>query len=75
MEIIDNCKEFITQDLYSRPIFRLDHSNHSRHYSLNYLVLPDELKGIIDSFSLIEPLQKIRKSALLKGPCSRLDEI
>jgi hypothetical protein len=56
MEIVDNYKGFITQDLYSRPIFRLDHSNYSRHYSLNYSVLPDELRDIIDSFSLIELL-------------------
>jgi hypothetical protein len=75
MEIVDDCEGFTTQDLCSRPISRLDHSNHSRHYSLNYSVLPDEPRGIIDSFSLIEPLQRARRSALLKGPCSRLDEI
>jgi hypothetical protein len=75
MKIVDNCKGFITQDLYSRPIFRLDYSNYNRYYSLNYSVLPDESKGIIDSFNLIKPLQKIRKSALLKGPYFRLDEI
>ena len=56
MEIVNNCERFITQDLCSRPIFRLDHSNYSRYYSLNYSVLPDELRDIIDSFNFIESL-------------------